>query len=355
METISRRGLAKLGGGLALAAIAPRIAWAGQVGKGPDLSYVDPELRSSAMKIAEMSRSMTEPGDAMLPDLRKAAAQFLPPRLADVPVQERRVPVGKDQPDVTIFVMNARRDANRPAILHIHGGGFVAGQARYEVGNQQRLAKQLDCVVVSVEYRLAPETRHAGITADVYAALRWLHAEAPQLGVDRSRIAVLGNSAGGALAALVAIEARNRGEVPLAAQVLVYPALDDRTGTTVIPPAQIGSVGWGAPVNAYAWQSFLGAAPGSAAVPAAAVPARTQDLSRLPPTFIGVGGIDLLVGEDIDYARRLTDAGVPTELLVVPGAYHGFDQVATDTSPAKRFTKAKLNALRRAFGRPVEI
>ena len=252
-------------------------------------------------------------------------------------------------------VCTANSYGSRPAILHVHGGGFVAGQARYEVGNQQRLAKLLDCVVVSVEYRLAPETRYDGSTEDVYATLRWPHAQAAELGVDRTRIALLGNSAGGALAALAAIAARDRGEVGVAAQVLIYPALDDRTGTTRTPPSPTGSVGWGAPINAFAWRSFVGMAPGGADVPAAAVPARVGDLSRLPPTFIGVGGIDLLVSEDIDDARRLTEAGVPTELLVVPGAYHGLDQVATDTSPARRFTKARLNALGRAFAQPAEV
>ena len=160
----------------------------------------------------------------------------------------------------------------------------------------------------------------------------------------------MGESAGGGHAALVAIKARDRGEIPLVFQSLVYPMLDDRTGSTVRMPPHIATVGWTAAENRLGWNSFLGVEAGGTSVPARAVPARHENLAGLVPAWIGVGGVDLFVSEDIEYARRLTLANVPTELLVVPGGFHGFDRMAPTTSLAQAFTRLKLDALRRAFG-----
>jgi acetyl esterase/lipase len=126
--------------------------------------------------------------------------------------------------------------------------------------------------------------------------------------------------------------------------------LDDRTGSSRMPPPPIGQLAWDAPANRFSWRSFLGQAPGTPSVPAAAVPARAASLRGRPAAFIGVGSIDLFVDEDIAYARRLIDSGVATELTVVPGAFHGFDGAGAGTSLARQFTRAKMNALRRAFG-----
>lgn len=354
-----RREFAKLAAAFTVSALTPPVALAraatGEPPELPDLSFVDRELRPSAAKMIEFSRTIAGPDETLLAMMRNASAQFLPPVLADVSVLRRQVPVAKGQPDVTVYVVNAVRGTAKPAILHLHGGGFIAGQARYEIGKLQQLAKTLDCVVVSVEYRLAPEARYRESTRETYAALRWLHANAKSFGVDRSRIAIFGGSAGGGHAALLAIRARDRAEVPIALQVLLYPMLDDRTGSSAFPAAPIGVVGLPAPLIAFGWRSFIGAQPGMPQVPVDAVPARCPTLSGLPPTFIGVGGIDMFVDEDIDFAKRLSNAGVPVELLVVPGAYHGFEQVAPETVIAQRFTKATLNAFRRAFGRPEEI
>jgi len=354
---MNRRTFAMTGGMLAVAAAAPRSVRA--AGRAPsaadDMSFVDVELRASARSMIEMMRTLPPPSAGTLPALRAGGEKFAAPRLADVNVDERLAPAGKGNPNVGLFVINAQKGGDRPAILHTHGGGYIAGRARNEVGSLQKLAKTLDCVIVSVEYRLAPETRYTGSIEDTYAGLKWLHAEAAALGVDRDRIALLGESAGGGHAARLAITARDRAEVPVAAQILIYPMLDDRTGSTVKMPGRIGTLGWNAEANVFGWRSFLGMAPGGAGVPSAGVPARVRNLAGLPPAFIGVGGIDLFVSEDVDYARRLNEAGVPTELLVVPGAYHGFDIIAADTTPAQRFTKAKLNALRRAFGQKVEL
>jgi acetyl esterase/lipase len=154
----------------------------------------------------------------------------------------------------------------------------------------------------------------------------------------------------GGHAAMLAIAARDRGEVPLIFQSLIYPMLDDRTGSSRTMPPHVGQYIWTAGSNRFGWESFLGRRPGGSSAPAGSVPARLQNLAGLPPAFIGVGAIDLFIDEDIEYARRLIDVGVAAELQVVPGAFHGFDGIAKDTSLARQFTAAKIMALRRAFG-----
>src|SRR5207302_7809118 len=151
--------------------------------------------------------------------------------------------------------------------------------------------------------------------------------KAAELGVDRSRIAVMGESAGGGHAAMLAIAARDRGEIPLAYQALIYPMLDDRTGSSRKTPPYQGAVIWTPQKNRFGWSSLLGAPAGSAQAPYGAVPARVENLRGLPPAYIGVGSIDLFIDEDVEYARRLIDAGVLVTLNVVPGGFHGFDGV----------------------------
>jgi acetyl esterase/lipase len=313
------------------------------------LWFVDAELRPAARQVQQAFGAIAQLSEQTLPAMRQSGTSLRRPLAATVPVSERTVAGATGAPEVTLHVINAKPGTRRPGILHTHGGGYVMGSAASDVGRLQDLAVALDCAIVTVEYRLAPETRFTGSVEDNYAGLRWLHQHAEELGVDRARVAVMGESAGGGHAALLAIAARDRGEVPLAFQCLVYPMLDDRTGSTRAVPDPIGTLLWTASSNVFGWRSFLGQEPGGSAVPAAGVPARVETLSGLPPAFIGVGSIDLFVQEDIDYARRLIEAGVPTELLVVPGAFHGFDLIAADTSVAKRFNAAKHEALRRAL------
>ena len=311
-----------------------------------DVSFVDPELRPLAADMLRSIRSAPPPSFAQLAALRAGDG---PPPLSSPHFEKRVVPGPPGAPDVGVYVINAEAGARRPAILHIHGGGFMLGSARDSVARLQAVAAELGCVVVTVEYRLAPETGFEGITADTCAAFEWLHSQAQALGVDPRRVAVMGESAGGGLAALLALAARDRGGPPLVFQMLVYPVLDDRTGTTVYPPSPIGLLGWTAEYNRLGWRAFLGRTPAGPDVPVQAVPARHADLAGLPPTFIGVGGVDLLVDEDITYAKRLIDAHVPTELMVIPGVFHGFDVAAPGSRVAKAFRMARLEALKRAF------
>lgn len=317
------------------------------------LQPIAPELQAAARMAMGFSKMMGNIDEAMVLASRKhGAGPPAPERLADIPVMEQMIAGPKGAPQVKLFVINAKAGASRPGILHTHGGGYILGTAATDVRRLQELARELDAVIVSVEYRLAPETTYEGSIEDNYAGLRWMYDQAAQIGLDRSRIALTGESAGGGHAALLAITARDRGEIPILFQALVYPMLDDRTGGAVKVPAHIATLGWRAPENQYGWRAFLGQAPGTATVPARAVPARTPSLAGLPPAFIQVGGVDLFVSEDIDYARRLNEAGVPTELQVIPAAFHGFDQLAPDSPQARQFRQARVEALRRAFARP---
>jgi acetyl esterase/lipase len=314
-----------------------------------DLSFVHPELRPFASALMDQVGGMPDATRETLPALRKMMSGFVPPALAAPSVRRHIVQGRAGRPDVVVYIINAQAGKSKPAILHTHGGGYIMGDAVGSVGLLQPTAAELDCVIVSVEYRLAPETTFEGSIDDNYSALKWLYDSAAELGVDRNRIAVMGESAGGGHAALLAITARDRGEVPLVLQVLIYPMLDDRTGSVVTPPAPIGSILWTTEKNRFGWQSFLGQSPGTEYVPRQAVPARQASLEGLPPAFVGVGSIDLFVNEDIDYARRLINDGVEAELLVIPGAFHGFDDIAPATSVVQKFKAAKHEALRRAF------
>jgi acetyl esterase/lipase len=361
MVTISRREFATISTAAAVAvstgdnAFSAAMASTRTTAAGVEpLLFVHPELRPLVMQFQKLYAAQPSmAGDlsaANLQQRRGAFKSFNSPPLAQPTIAERTVPGPKGAPEVRIYVINSLAGMLRPAILHTHGGGYVSGAASDGLHALQELAAALDCVIVTVDYRLAPETRFPGSLEDNYAALRWLHANAGELGVDSKRIAVMGESAGGGHAAMLALAARDRGEVPLVFQSLIYPMLDDRTGSSRPAPAHVGHYIWTAGSNRFGWESFLGRKPGGSSAPAGAVPARVQNLAGLPPAFIGVGAIDLFVDEDIEYARRLIAAGVATELQVVPGAFHGFDIIAKDTSIARQFTLARTAALRRAFG-----
>lgn len=356
MIEISRRGLAKLTGAVALVPIVGGISQFAQAAPlaKPNVdpqTLVDPELRRwlGVMKDATANAPpWTEDG---LHKMRTMYAPYIPQPTKDVSWEERSIPGMPGQPAVKIYIINASvSKPGRPAILHFHGGGFVIGTAFGAIRELQDYAVALDCVIVTVDYRLAPETTWRGSLDDNYAGLKWLYANAASLGADPKRIAVMGDSAGGGHAALLAIAARSRREVPVCFQLLIYPMLDDRTGSSRDPASHIGAIGWTREANRFGWRCFLGMEPGRSDVPVAAVPARCLDLSDLPPTWIGVGAIDLFVDENIEYARRMVNSGVPCEFHIVPGAFHGFDH-AIDASVSKQFNDQKLVALRRAFAR----
>lgn len=246
---------------------------------------------------------------------------------------------------VRMFVPDGATDP-RPAVLWIHGGGFIMGSPAQEDAMATTLVRELGAIVVAPSYRLAPEHPFPAAMDDLYATLVWLHANAEALGVRADRIAVAGVSAGGGLAAGLTLLARARGQVPVAFQLLVYPMLDDRTVTRTVDGRNHRL--WTAGSNRFGWASYLGREPGGAAVPAYASPARAESLAGLPPTWIGVGTFDLFHDEDVAYAKRLAAAGVPTELEVVPGVFHAFDRLPR-ARVAKAFRARQVAALRRAL------
>ncbi len=230
--------------------------------------------------------------------------------------------------------------ASGPALLWIHGGGYVIGTAAQDDLLCRRYAAKLGVTVASVEYRLAPEHPYPTPVEDCYTALRWL---AALPAVDAGRVAIAGGSAGGGLAAALAFLARDRGEVDVAAQILAYPMIDDRSGAQ----AHRNDPGfrlWDRRSNNFGWDAYLAGADRRAAVPA-----RRTDLAGLPPAWIGVGSLDLFHDEDLVYAQRLREAGVPCETLVVPGAFHGFDAVAPNTRVAREFFAGQCDMLRTAL------
>lgn len=210
----------------------------------------------------------------------------------------------------------------RPALFWMHGGGYVIGNRSMDDIRTLAWATSLGCVVASVEYRLAPEHPYPAPLEDCYDGLRWVHAHADELGIDPGRIGIGGISAGGGLAAALALLARDRGELPVAFQLLDSPMIDDRQ----ITPSSRGDwlTVWNRESNEFGWRSYLGDLYGTHAVPAHAAAARADQLVDLPPTLVVVGSADGFRDEDIWYATRLLQAGVPTELHVYPGAPHGF-------------------------------
>lgn len=302
------------------------------------------------------------------PDL--AAARFIPPvrfdafstallnrvsprthpAPADIEVTDVEVPGPSGAPDVRMRLYRPRELATpAPAMLWIHGGGMISGTALIDERTNLDFARELGIVVASVDYRLAPGAVAPAQLEDCYAALRWMSENADAQGIDASRIAVGGASAGGGLAAGLAQLALDRGQVPLAFQLLVYPMIDDRTVTRTDHDLR-GVRVWRKSSNRYGWTSYLGHEPGAERVVPYAAPARRDDLRGLPPTWIGVGTLDLFHDEDVAYARRLREAGVPCELEIVEGAFHGFDAVMPRTPVSRAFWRAQADALRRRLG-----
>jgi len=274
----------------------------------------------------------------------------MPPGLEAVACEERFIPGINRAPDVRLlhYTPPGTADAPRPAVLEIHGGGYVIGSAVMGDFANRAMALELDCIVVSVDYRLAPETPWPGALEDCYAALCWMAENAAELDIDPARIAIAGGSAGGGHAAALAIHARDQGGPAICFQLLDYPMLDDRTCSVDEPHPFCGEFVWTPEMNHFGWKSLLGVEPGSAEVPEAAVPARTRDLAGLPPAYMMVGSLDLFLDEDLEYARRLARAGVPVELHVIPGGYHGFG-LAQDAPQTKQAARLRSEALARAL------
>jgi len=276
-----------------------------------------------------------------------------PPDPADaivpgVDVDKRSAPGPDGQGPVEVYVYDTPgRQRPAGALLWIHGGGYVAGDPITSHRVCSGIAGQLGIVVINVGYRLAPEHPFPAGLDDCYAALRWLHERADDLGVDVGRIAVGGESAGGGLAAALAQLAYDRAEVPVCLQLLVYPMLDDRT---VLDQTRPKTLVWSPTSNRFGWTAYLGHPPRLREDRPYAVPARRDDLNGLPPAWIGVGDLDLFHDEDVAYAERLQAAGVDCQVEVVSGMYHGaYGMAPLDSPTVNAFRVSAVQALDRAL------
>lgn len=251
-------------------------------------------------------------------------------------------------PDVQVTITRPRKHSeNMPAIFWIHGGGLVSGNRFMEAGSTDRWVEMHGAVVVSVEYRLAPEHPAPAAIDDCFAAWKWMINYAEMLKVDKTQVVIGGNSAGGGLAAATAQRIFDDGGQQPILQFLVYPMLDDRT---VNASSAKQHYIWTTKSNCFGWTSYLGCTPGSEQVPKYSVPARREDLQGLPPAWIGVGDQDLFFEEDVAYANRLTAAGADVVLDVVKGAFHASEGLFPNAEPSKAFLEFQDVALRKAFG-----
>jgi acetyl esterase/lipase len=315
-----------------------------------------PDLREGFAAIA--TRFQGPPQDPVARRNRTLAAPAPEvPRDDRVRIDDRTIPgpLGEPELPVRIYAPKARAGAVAGA-LWIHGGGFTGGSHTQNNYLYQRFVVEAGCLVVSVGYRLAPEHPFPAPVEDCYAALRWLAASADELGVDGSSIAIAGASAGGGLAAGTALMARDRGEVPLVFELLIYPCLDDRHVTPSSHEIAAEGMVWHRGQSLRGWRAYLGSAgsngsdqPGE--VSPYAAPARVADVAGLPPTFLLVGTLDLMRDENVAYASRLMQAGIPTELHVYPGAFHGFYTFVPQAEVSRRATDEMVGALARAFRR----
>ncbi|MEZ0075794.1 alpha/beta hydrolase [Planotetraspora sp. GP83] len=230
-----------------------------------------------------------------------------------------------------------------PAALYLHGGGMILGHVGLFDGSVSRYVSASGTPILSVDYRRAPEHPHPTPVEDAYAALVWLHEHAAGLGVDPARIGVFGDSAGGGLAAAVAILARDRGGPAIARQILLMPMLDDRTLT---PDPHLAPFAlWSWDDNRTGWQALLGEAAGGPDTPAHAAPARLADPTGLPPAYIEVGQLDIFRDEDLTYALRLSQVGVPVEFHLHPGVPHEFESIAHASDVARRVIADRVRVL----------
>jgi acetyl esterase/lipase len=310
-------------------------------------ALIDPEV-VEAMVAAGMPPAVTGPPPSLeLLESMRSEPLGIPYDATPAPGLRRdelTVPGADGAPDVAVRVYRRthRSAAAVPGIVWIHGGGLIVGSYDLDAPFLDSIVAATGCVAVSVDYRLAPETPYPGALDDCFAAITFLHEHAGELGVDASRLAVGGFSAGAGLAAACALLARERA-VPLVHQHLIYPMLDDRQ-TTPSSRWDLLAV-WPRELNAFAWQCYLGELYGTDAVPALAAPARADDLTALAPAYVHVGALDGFLHENVDYAVRLISAGVPTELHVLPLVPHGFDHVAPEaavTRTANALSEAAL-------------
>lgn len=306
---------------------------------------IDPELKEVYSVSPAIELDSTEWIRALCQESLKVIGL---PVNESVSVSERLIPGLNGAPDITVRIYEPSvKKVTLPGLLWIHGGGYVAGFPKLNEGLCLRFATEANCIVVSVDYRLAPENPFPLPLEDCYAALKWFYKNAGKLGADPSRIAVAGNSAGGGLTAALSLLARDRKGPSIAFQMPLYPMIDDRN-TTPSSNEIVDEKVWNRQVNIKAWRMYLGADTKGDVSPYAA-PARATDLSGLPPTYTCIGDLDPFRDETINYVARLRQAGVPTEFHLYPGCFHGFDVNTPQVEIGQRAQAEYVQALKRAL------
>lgn len=268
----------------------------------------------------------------------------LPP--TDVNIEEITIS-GRDC-EIPLAIYQPRDLAPRGGLLWLHGGGYIVGVERDDARCIE-FAESVGCTVVSVGYRLAPESTYRESIADSFAALNWMVDNALELGVDKDRVAIGGGSAGGGLSAGLALFNQDNNGPGLAFQLLIYPMIDDTHDTPSGHEVTHPTI-WNREVSFKAWKMYLGEEYGTGDVSPYAAASRAKDVSGLPPALVTVGTMDLFRDENIEYARRLMAAGVPTDLQVYAGMFHGAEMAAPDAAASKRMRTGYLTALKQAIG-----
>ena len=302
---------------------------------------LDPEVAAALAAIAEQSGPLPSPppvGDiesrrSTLDAVLAWANNTAQPIADEVETTDHEVTLADGTTILARWYRLASSDS-RAAVVYLHGGGMILGSVAIFDGPVSRYVAHTGVPMLSVEYRLGPEHPYPTPVEDAYAGLVWLAAHAAELGVDTDRIAVMGDSAGGGLAAAAAILSRDRGAPPLARQILLYPMLDDRTTTP--DPEIVPFAGWTYDDNITGWNALLGQRGGDTPVDPTAAPSRLTDATGLPAAYIEVGQLDIFRDEDITYALTLSHAGVPVELHLHPGVPHEYDAIAFDADISRR-------------------
>lgn len=270
------------------------------------------------------------------------------PLSEEVTRTDHLVPGPEGAPDIRLRVHRpVGAEGNLPCLYWIHGGGYVLGSPEQDDLRFDRWCQRFGLMGVAVQYRLAPEHPYPAPIEDCYAGLRWVKEHGAELGIDTGRVGIGGPSGGGGLAAALALVIRDRAEIEVDYQLLIYPMIDDtRTSVT----ANFDVPVWSPESNHFGWSSYLGDLFGTDEVPAHAAPTRAKDLSGLPPTYIMVGTLDGFADEDIDYAKRLNHDGVAVELHVYAGAPHGFEGFAPGASVSRQARRDMNNWLAAQLG-----
>lgn len=310
---------------------------------------IDPELAPSLEMMPSEGMDFSDiPAVRTMSDKMFGEMASMMPHVEGVDTIDKSVPGPDGAPDIDVRIYTPEGQTGiMPGMLWIHGGGYIVGNLEADDYSMRQICKNVGCVIVSVNYRLAPENPFPAGIEDCYAALKWMFASTRDINVDKSFIAIGGGSAGGGMAAGLVLLVRDRAEVEVVFQLLIFPMIDNRnisfSSHAITDPRT-----WDREKNIIAWKAYLGKEADNDDVSPYAAASLAKDLSGLPPAYIAVGELDLFLDEDIEYAQRLLQAGVSTELHVYPGATHGFDGMIT-AAVSKRFIEERNNALKKAF------